>query len=174
MLQFRVDEADATVWAWIKEIMQHPDQLAKGLRAEKAEAECAIGARLALIDDEIAENQDKLDRLLDLYLDKRIDKEILAERELRLKSTLTDLNTERADLSEHLQINIPTDEHIAAVVAHGEEVGDGLDNATVDDKRKYFDWLDVRGKLAVEDGEKVIYTKCRIGEQRLSVVVTSP
>ena len=53
-------------------------------------------------------------------------------------------------------------------------VGAELDNATIDDKRKYFDWLDARGKLAVENGEKVVYAKCRIGERRLSLVQTSP
>jgi hypothetical protein len=33
---------------------------------------------------------------------------------------------------------------------------------------------DGRGKLAVENDEKVVYAKCRIGEQRRSVVATSP
>jgi hypothetical protein len=70
--------------------------------------------------------------------------------------------------------NIPTVEEINSIVAYSEEIGVGLDNATFEDKRKYFDWLHVRGKLAVENGEKVVYAKCRIGEQRLSVVATSP
>lgn len=177
MPQFRADEVEETVWQWIKYLMQHPDQLAEGLRVEKSEAERAnsgVYARLALIDAKIAENQDKLDKLLDLYLDGRINKEVLAEREARLKSTLADLRTERADLSEHLQINIPTDEEINSIVAYCEEIGVGLDNATFEDKRRYFDWLNVRGKLAVEVNEKVVYAKCRIGEQRLSLVLTSP
>jgi hypothetical protein len=84
------------------------------------------------------------------------------------------LNSERGDLAEHLRTNIPTDEEIEPIVAACEEIGVGLDNATFEDKRKYFDWLQVRGKLAVENDEKVVYAKCRIGEQRLSVVATSP
>ncbi len=64
--------------------------------------------------------------------------------------------------------------HTAIAVTYCEEISVGLDNATFEDKRKYFDWLQVRGKLAVENNEKVIYAKCRIGEQRLSVVATSP
>lgn len=70
--------------------------------------------------------------------------------------------------------NIPTDEDIAAFVTHCKEFGERLDNATIEDKSKYFDWLDVRGKLAIEIDEKVVYAKCRIGERRLSLVQTSP
>ena len=84
------------------------------------------------------------------------------------------LDKERADLSGHLPANVPTDEDIAAIVTHCEEVGDGLDNAAFYDRRRYFNWLDVRGKLAVEDSERVAYAKCRIGERRLSLVQTSP
>ena len=63
---------------------------------------------------------------------------------------------------------------IAAIVTHCEEAGVGLNNATIDDKRKYFAWRDARGKLAVENDEKVAYAKCRIGERQLSLVQTSP
>jgi uncharacterized protein YhaN len=177
MPNFRTDQVDDTVWGWIQHIMQHPDQIADGLRAEKTEAEranSALSERLALIEGKSTENQAKLDRLLDLYLDKGISKETLIERETRLKATLADLNSERGDLAEHLRTNIPTDEEIESIVAACEEIGVGLDNATFEDKRKYFDWLQVRGKLAVENDEKVVYAKCRIGEQRLSVVATSP
>ncbi len=152
--------------------MEHPDQLATGLRAEKAVAERANRAiydRIALIDAKIAEHQEKLERPLDLYLDKAIKKETLIERETRLKATIADLNKERADVSEYLQVNIPTDEEIDFIVTYCEEVGVGLDHATFEDKWQYFDWLKVYGKLAVEEGEKVIYAKCRMGERRLSL-----
>jgi hypothetical protein len=105
MPNFRADQVDDTVWGWIKHIMQHPDQIADGLRAEKIEAEranSALSERLALIDDKITENQSKLDHLLDLYLDKGISKETLLERETQFKAALADLNAERADLAEHL------------------------------------------------------------------------
>jgi len=177
MPNFRADEVDDTVWQWIKHIMQHPECIADRLRAEKAEAEranSALSERLTLVDAKIAENKAKLDRPLDLYLEKGIDKETLLERETRLKSTLAELDTERADLFEHLRTNIPTDEEINSIVAYCEEIGVGLDSATFEDKRRYFELLDVRGRLALENDEKVVYVKCKLGEQRLSVVATSP
>lgn len=48
------------------------------------------------------------------------------------------------------------------------EVCEGLDEATFEDKRRYFELLDLHAKLAVEDGEKVVYLKCLMGSQRLS------
>jgi site-specific DNA recombinase len=56
MPNFRADQVDDTVWGWIKHIMQHPDQIADGLRAEKTEAEranSALSERLALIDGKL-------------------------------------------------------------------------------------------------------------------------
>ncbi len=40
--------------------------------------------------------------------------------------------------------------------------------------RRYFELLDVRGKIAIENGEKVVHASCKLGRQRLSVVETSP
>jgi hypothetical protein len=65
-----------------------------------------------------------------------------------------------------------SDEQIAEIESFCADVRDGLDNATFEDKRYYFDRLDVRGKLAVENGEEVVYAQCRIGRQQLSIVPT--
>ncbi|MFN8485284.1 MAG: hypothetical protein U0768_19780 [Anaerolineae bacterium] len=57
---------------------------------------------------------------------------------------------------------------MAEIEAFCAEVREGLDEATFEDKRRYFELLDLHAKLAVEDGEKVVYVKCLIGSQRLS------
>ena len=49
-----------------------------------------------------------------------------------------------------------------------------LENATFEDKRRYFDLLDVRVELAIENAEKVAYVSCKVGKQRVSVALTSP
>ena len=80
--------------------------------------------------------------------------------------------TAKPVLSEHLPSNTPIGEEIDHILTPSEEIGEGPDDATMEDKRKYSDWLDVRGKLAVENGEKVVHTKCRIGKRRLSQAQT--
>jgi hypothetical protein len=54
------------------------------------------------------------------------------------------------------------------------EVREGSDVATFEDKRRYFELLDVRGKLALENGEKVVYVLCKIGKPRPWPTLTSP
>ena len=48
------------------------------------------------------------------------------------------------------QIDSITDTQIAEIEAFCAEVREGLDNATFEDKLRYFELFDVRGKLAIE------------------------
>ena len=50
----------------------------------------------------------------------------------------------------------------------------GLENANFEQKRQLIEMLDVRGKLSIENQEKVVYVKCILGQQLLSVARTSP
>jgi predicted fused transcriptional regulator/phosphomethylpyrimidine kinase len=63
---------------------------------------------------------------------------------------------------------------MASIESDVAEIRAGLELATRDDMRRYFDLLKVRGKIAVENGKKVIYATCRFGKQRLSLAPTSP
>ncbi len=45
---------------------------------------------------------------------------------------------------------------------------------TFEQKLQVIDMLDVRGTLAIENDEKVVYVKCILGQQLLSVARTSP
>ena len=113
-------------------------------------------------------------RQLDLYLNGEFAKELLTERKLRLEKAVADLKREHADATAQMQTVAITDDQVESLKAFCEEVRVGLDHATFEDKRRYFDLLDVRGKLAIENDGKVIYVKCLLGKQRVSVVATSP
>ena len=45
------------------------------------------------------------------------------------------------------------------------KIRNGLDQADFNTKRQIIELLDVRGKIAFENGEKVIYLKCLIDTQ---------
>lgn len=177
MPSFRGDWVDEVVWQWVKELMQHPDRLAEGLRNEQAAAErtnSALRERLAIIEARLADTESQLKRLLDLYLQGDFPKEVLTERKVRLEQEVAELTRERTELAAHLQSVILSDEQIAAIESFCMEVCAGLDSATFEDKRRYFELLDVRGRLALENDEKVVYVKCKLGEQRLLQIPTSP
>jgi phage-related minor tail protein len=177
MPQFRVDQVDETVWQWIKWAMQNPDRLVEGLRAEQAITERenrALYDRLELIQEKLVDCEKRRSKILDLYLNDDFAKDELQERKTQIESTITDLKHEQSEISEHIQKTTVTDEQIAQIEATCAEVREGLDCATFEGKRRYFELLDVRGTLAVEFNEKVAYVKCKMGERQLSVVQTSP
>jgi hypothetical protein len=176
MPSFRGELLDTAIWEWIKSIMQNPDHLAAGLRANQREAErenSSFRARVDIIDNQISQTQTQLTRLVDLYVSGEFSKDLLLERKTRLEDTLTELERTKAEMNTHLKAAILSDSQIAEIEAFCAEVRAGLDNATFEDKRRYFDLLDVRGKLAFENNEKVVYLSCKLGKQRVVQMPTS-
>jgi hypothetical protein len=137
-------------------------------------ANCVVRERFSMLDNSIPEAQSQLAQLLDLYLEGSFIKEILNDRKAEMESDLSEMVREQAEFSSYLiPINLP-DEKIEVIESFCSEVRNGLDNGTIEDKRRYMDLLDVRCKLALEDREKVAYIKCKLGAQRRSLVQTSP
>ncbi len=176
MPYFRGDVLDKVIWDWVRTTMQDPKNLVAGLRASQAESEQenqALRQRLSLIESQLREKDGELKRLLDLYLSGAFPKEMLIERKEHREKIVADLERERSDVVSHIQSVLLTDKEIAEIEAWRAEIREGLDAATFEDKQRYFTLLDVRGKLAVENNEKVAYIKCKIGKQRVSLVATS-
>ena len=130
--------------------------------------------RLVIIDKQIKETERQREKLLDLYLSDDFPREMLQERKCRLEETLSSLRREHGDISMHLHITVLSDQQIEDIQTICAEVGIQLENTTFEQKRQIIDMLDVRGTLAIEDEEKVVYVKCVIGQQLLSVARTSP
>ena len=83
--------------------------------------------------------------------------------------TLSNLHREQTDISAHLQTQVLSDEQIADIEAFCEQIRHGLEVATFEQKRHVIDLLDVCGTLTTENEEKVVYLKCLLGQQLLSV-----
>ncbi len=92
----------------------------------------------------------------------------------RLEETLANLRREQTEISAHLQTKVLSNEQIADIEAFCAQIRHGLDIATFEQKRQVIDLLDVRGTLAIENEEKVVYVKCLLGQQLLSVARILP
>ena len=173
---FRVDDLDNTIWGWVRALLEDPENIRAGLQGMQEEAERAnqsLYDRLEIIQKQIEDNQRQLQKLLDLYLNDDFPREMLQERKVRLEETLIYLRKEHNELLSQLHATQVTDEQIEEIEAICAQVRDGLDTATFEQKRQLIDMLDVRGKLAIENDEKVVYVKCILGQQLLSVARTS-
>jgi site-specific DNA recombinase len=170
---FSVEQLDAVVWNWVENILLHPDQLAAGLRQRQAQitrAGQALRERLNLLDSQIKEQNQQLQRLLDLYLSSAdFPKEMLTERKTMLEKTKSELERERAGLVAHLEETTVTDAQIEELETFADLVRNGLEHVQTEDKRRILDLLELKGVLAVENGQKVVYLRCEVDSATLSI-----
>jgi site-specific DNA recombinase len=161
----RGDWVDQIVWEWVKGIIENPDTLRLGLEGIQEELEQAnqsLFDRMEIIEDQIVSNQQQLDKLLDLYLNGDFPKEVLTERKTRLEEMLANLRKEQNDLAGHVRKATITDEQLNLIEDFCAKIRPKLEEATFDTRRQIIELLDVRGKIAYENDEKVIYLKCLI------------
>jgi site-specific DNA recombinase len=175
---FRGRDVDDTIWAWVVDLIQHPERIIAGLhdqQEEQGRSAQALSARLDLIESQMADNENQLSKLLDLYLSGGFEREMLAERRVRLEENKAGLTKEHADISSYLEQSVISDEQVEDIKSFCETIRNELDVATFEQKRQLLEMLDVRGTLAVEDNERVVYVKCLVApQQRLSLAPTLP
>lgn len=177
MPMFRGRDVDDAVWAWLVNIIQHPEYIVAGLQdrqEEQGRSNQALTARLELIEGHIAENEKQLNKLLDLYLSGDFERDMLSERRARLEENIGNLRKEQAEIASFLEQLVLSDAQVEDIRLFCETIKDVLDTATFEQKRQVLEMLDVRGTLAIEDNERVIYVKCLVTpQQRLSLLPTS-
>ena len=167
---FSVKQVDAAVWDWVVSFLMDPEALESGLwevHQEKEQANAPMLARLRVVDDLIADNQTQLEKLLDLYLTGEFPKEVLVERRTRLEKTILALERERAGLLTAVEKHLLTAEQIETMREFAVKVAEKLKvmGNDFEAKRSLLEALDVQVTLTVEEGEKVVYARCILGEQ---------
>jgi len=136
------------------------------IQLELQQANQALFVRMELINEQVQEHQKQLDKLLDLYLSGDFPKDVLTERKSRLEQMLANLHKEQKDLAGHIRKVTMTDDQITYIEAFCAKIRNGLDQADFNTKRQIIELLDVRGKVAFENNEKVLYLKCLITSEQ--------
>ena len=98
---------------------------------------------------------------------------MLREKKTRLEQNISDLHSEQADISSHLQTVILSDEQMEHIEVFCTQIQRKLESATFEQMCQLIDMLDVHGTLAIKNEGKVVYVKCHLGQQLLSVARTS-
>jgi hypothetical protein len=112
---------------------------------------------------------------LDLYLSGEFPKEILTERKARLEATIRALEKERAGLMTHLEARMLTVDRIESLQDFTAKIVRGFEAAEEDfeTRHRVIQLLDAQATLAVENGQKVVYARCILGEAERCVVSNS-
>lgn len=173
---FSVSKFDTAVWEWLQGFLLDPKNLREGLEAQQAtreEANRPLRERAALIETRLTEYRRQMDRLVDLYLTGDFPKEMLVERKTRLEGVIASLENEQASFKAQLEERSLVDEDIDTIEGLVAKVRIGLDSADFETKRRLIELLDVELTLNVEDGQRVAYIRCMLGENLLIVSNTS-
>ena len=170
---FRVDYVDPLVWAWLKPLLTDPVALRQGIEAMQEEQQARRASLLRRLEDfdaQLAENQRLLERLLDAYLTEAFPMEILRERRERLKKAIAELERERSVLEVQLTDQVVTEEQVRDLQSIAAQIAAGLEGADDDHdlQRSVVEALDVRARLAIEDGVKVVHIQCILVDEKLS------
>ena len=166
---FRGDFVEEALWGWVTGFLLSPETLDQGFAAYRAELEInavPIRARLAVLDDLLADNRAQMGRLLDLYLTGDFPKEVLTDRKTRLEATITALERERVNLAASLENETLSEERIATIAEFTTQAAAGLKlvGNEVQERRALLRALAVSGVLTVENGERVLYVRCALGQ----------
>jgi hypothetical protein len=143
----RGDWVDEIAWKWVKGVIENPNNFHVGLGKLQGESRRANGTlhkRLAIIDEQILENQKQLDKLLDLYLNGDFPKEVLTERKQRLEEISANLRKEKGGLTEHVYKATISDDQLIQIEAFCAKIRCRLNHADFDAKRQIIELLDVR------------------------------
>jgi site-specific DNA recombinase len=175
---FRADWVDATVWRYVRGLFENPEVARRGLleaQATSEEAARPLRDQVAITDDLLAEHRGKLARLLDLYLSGDFDRDILVQRKSDLEKTIAGLEHERGRLVARLEAQTLTGEQVENILTLWGKLGKGLDKAEGDlrKQRQFIEALRLTGRLAIEDGQPVIHTRCWLGVETLSIAYTT-
>jgi len=174
----RADYADTATWGWIGQFLTDPAALASGLQAEQEERKGAsrpLQDRLAVVDSLLAERQNQLEKLLDLYLDGNFPRDVLTGRQKQLEDGIAALARERVVLVDQLEQESLTEDQVYSIIEYAGEVARGLEVAeqSYEARRRVVDMLDVHVTLTAEGGEKVAYASMLCGSKSFPILPTT-
>ncbi len=177
---FRADALDAAVWSWVEQLILDPARLAAGYAdysAELGRQNAPLLKRCELIDGLLSEQRSQLERLLDLYLAGTFDKQHLTDRKMRFEKTIESLEVERNALMRQVKQAALTERDIQTLQEFGDKIRATLGSEalkTFTAKSYIIDLLDVRARVAIEDGCRVAYVSCAIAEDLICLNHDNP
>ena len=168
--RFQVKYVDPVVWNWVRSLLTDPEALSIGLNAQHQEQEKArqpLRDELSKVTRLIDENVNHQERLLDIYLDGSIPKEVWEERNSRIEITLRALKQRQDELLMSINEDAFTADQIHDIQNFAAQIGRSIGAADGDfpAQRRIIELLNVHATLcADEDGMKFASVSCVLGK----------
>lgn len=171
---FRADKVDAKVWEWVRGFFEDEELLEAGIKRyrERNESETApLRERVRVIDDLVKQREKELGEMQRDYramknsAAKRTKATLLKDIE-DAEKTLDNLEAQRAETLAALEQATLSEQDLRAIRDYAAEVRQGLDiaNASFPERRWLIERLSVKVTLTIEDGQRIAYVTCTLGE----------
>ncbi len=173
---FRGKDVDRVVWDWLVVLIKNPRAMMSGLQDSQdgaVQENRTLLNRLAMLERQIRDQDTQLGKVLDLYLSGDFGRDMLTERKVRLENNFASLRKEYEESLAMVEKVTLTDSQMSEIQDFCDSIRDRIDTASFEEKRQLLEMFDVRGKLAVENNEKVVYVSCLLEPQPVSLVLTS-
>jgi hypothetical protein len=171
---FRADHVDGLVWDWVRSLLTRPDALAVSLEDGEGYRETLLGiavhqafkirSRLRFTETGL-EMLDRFHRLGEFSDQQR------ANRKAWLEASIAGLEGGWEREMRDVEACQPDEEPetLSQFAQRFEQAFDAVED-DYNIKAKVIEALDIRATLGVDDGEKVVFTRCVLGEDRLPLV----
>lgn len=176
---FPVAKVDAAVWAWLESIFTNAAVLKKSLADYQANVDKInepLRRQIESADLSIKKQTLELTGLLaDLDALRGRDapkaREVIYNNIEQVERTIEELGAERDKLKKKLASRSLTPEKAKTIEEYAAEVRRDLETVRGDfeGRRRIIEMLEVEATLSVENGEKIAYARCYLGEKRLPV-----
>jgi hypothetical protein len=167
---FRLELVDTAVWNFIRELLLHPDSLRTMLedsQKELQERNADLMYRLTRIGDRIAQQERRVTALINEYADTISQggnseaaeqmRDLFRRARDDAQQLLSELLEEKERIIVQLEGAVISDELIEDITTFALAVKDELDFLPFTGRRELVETLGLRGELAFEDGQKVLY-----------------
>ena len=170
--QFRLDAVDGVVWEWVTGFLTNPELLEQGMAEYQAEQEVKnerVFERVAIIDELLADHQEQLNRILDLYLEGDFPKELLVEKKTRLEETTQSLEREKLDLRDFFEKKSLTPEQFQDIQEFSRRIIEGINlvSSNFETRKQIIELLDIQVVCMLdENSNKYVSLKCILGSDQ--------
>ncbi len=164
---FRADIVDPIAWHYICDLLMHPERIEEGLRRSQSgttEANDKIRKLIAETEALTAKQEEALRNILKLRIESSnaVTNAHLVRMQEEVEKLLEDLAQRRENLQASLIPEMDIESTVSALQEFNRQIDRGLltMEGNFETRRQLAVYLQVRGILTVEDGEKVMYLGC--------------
>lgn len=143
----RLDKVEEMVWSYVRSLLLNPDMLTKGADAKRnamKQKNQMIEQRVSMIGRELNTLTQKQAMLLDLYLEGDLPKEEYNSKKIELERKASSLSQERDEKQHWLEETELSAASAQQLRQFCEEVAIGIDNCTLEEKRRLLKLLSIR------------------------------